>query len=147
MEAYTPFPVEGLSEAIGFRRNGVPLACLLGGIFGGLLGFAMQTYAATWDYRLNVGGRPPFSWPAFVPITFELTVLCAAFGAIFGMLALNGLPRPHHPIFETPFFESRNASRFYLCIEATDPAFDRERTRLFLQGCDPQQVWEVHDAR
>jgi hypothetical protein len=97
------------------------------------------------DYPLNVGGRPLRSWPAFIPVTFELTVLCAALGAVLGMLALNGLPRPHHPIFETPFFVERNQSRFYLCIEATDRQFDKEDTREFLWNQGPAEIWEVRE--
>ena len=103
----------------------------------------MQLYSATVDYPLNVGGRPLHSWPAFVPITFELTVLAAAFGAVFSMLVFNGLPRLHHPIFETPFFRERNAARFYLCIEARDRKFLEEKTRTFLQEQGPEHVWEV----
>jgi hypothetical protein len=147
MDAYTPFPVEGLSEAIGFRRNGVPLTTLIGGIFGGTLGYGMQCYAAIHDYPLNVGGRPLHSWPSFVPITFELTILFASFAALFGMFALNRLPQPHHPIFETPFFEERNAARFYLCIQADDPRFDRDRTKEFLRQFAPEHIWEVGDGK
>ena len=147
MDAYTPFPVEGLAEAIGFPRTRVPLVTLLGGCAGGALGYGMQWYSAVYAYPLNVGGRPLHSWPAFVPITFELTVLCAAFGAVFGMLALNRLPEPHHPIFDTPFFEQRNASRFYLCLEADDPLFHSQSAREFLRSTRPQHIWEVSDDR
>ena len=143
MDAYTPYPVEGLAEELGFHRNGVPLITLLGGIAGGSFGLGMQVYSASYDYPLNVGGRPLLSWPAFVPITFELTILGACLAALFGMLALNGLPRPHHPIFETPFFAQRNASHFYLCIESTDGAFDREQTARFLRAQGAHHVWEV----
>lgn len=143
LEAYTPFPVEDLAETLGMRWTGVPLLTLLCGIAGGTGGYLMQWYSATIDYPLNVGGRPLHSWPAFVPVTFELTVLCAALGAAFGMLLLNGLPRPHHAIFNTPYFEERNASRFYLCIEATDVQFNREFTRQFLEEQKPAHVWEV----
>lgn len=146
MDAYTPFPVEGLAEAIGFRRNGVPLVALLGGIFGASLGFGMQCFSAMHDYPINVGGRPLYSWPSFIPITFELTILFAALAALFGMFALNRLPQPHHPIFETPFFEQRNASRFYLCIQADDPRFDRDRVSRFLRQLAPQHIWEVGDG-
>lgn len=143
MDAYTPYPVEELAEAIGMRRTAVPLVTLICGMIGGIGGYFMEAYSAVVDYPLNVGGRPLHSWPAFVPVTFELTVLCAAFGAALGMLALNGLPRPNHPIFETPFFAERNQSRFYLCIEATDRQFSREDTKEFLRKQRPEQVWEV----
>ena len=143
MDAYTPYPVEGLAEELGMRFTGVPLMTLLCGMAGGTLGYGMQFYSATIDYPLNVGGRPLHSWPAFVPITFELTVLAAACGAVLSMLIFNGLPRPHHPIFETPFFRERNASRFYLCIEARDRQFSPEKTRAFLEAQAPAHIWEV----
>ncbi len=143
MDAYAPYAVEGLGEALGMRFTGVPLATLLCGIGGGATGYAMQLYSAAVDYPLNVGGRPPHSWPAFIPITFELTVLAGAFGAALSMLVFNGLPRLHHPIFDTPFFTERNASRFYLCIEARDRRFDENRTREFLLKQGPEHVWEV----
>jgi hypothetical protein len=119
------------------------LITLLCALTGGLTGYGMQFYTATIHYPLNVGGRPPHSWPSFVPITFELAVLFAALGTVIGMLLLNGLPRPHHPIFETPFFEERNQSHFYLCVEACDPLFDLEGTRSFLLKQNPANVWEV----
>lgn len=143
MDAYTPFPVDGLAEALGMRFTGIPLTTLICGILGGSFGFGMQTYSAVIDYPLNIGGRPLFSWPAFVPITFELTVLAAAGSAALSMLIFNGLPRPHHPIFETPFFRERNASRFYLCIEARDRRFDAAKTKAFLASLQPEHVWEV----
>jgi len=143
MDAYTPYPVEGLAEALGMRFTGVPFTTLLCGIGGGSLAYAMQLYSAAVDYPINIGGRPLHSWPAFVPITFELTVLAAALGAALSMLILNGLPSPHHPIFETPFFWERNASRFYLCIEAGDREFHAVATRVFLEEQHPEHVWEV----
>jgi len=141
IDAYSPFPIEGLAEEMGLRFTGVPLAALLCGITGGTFGYAMQFYSATIDYPLNVGGRPPHSWPAFVPIVFELTVLFAALGTALSMLVLNGLPRLHHPIFETPFFAERNASHFFFCIEATDPQFGS--ARAFLDEQTASHVWEV----
>ena len=143
LDAYTPFHVEGLVEALGMHNTGVPIITLLCGITGGLTGYGMQYFAAAIHYPLNIGGRPLHSWPSFIPITFELTVLFAALGTVVGMLMLNGLPRPHHPVFETPFFEERNQSHFYLCIEARDPLFDRGETQQFLLKQKPANVWEV----
>jgi hypothetical protein len=140
MDAYSPFPVEGLAEAIGFRRNRIPLIVLIGGLVGGLGGYFMQWFSATIHYPYLVGGRPYHSWPAFLPITFELTVLCAAFAAVFGMLGLNGLPRPHHPVFYVPGFALASRSRFFLCIQAIDPLFDLEETRRFLEGLGSKEV-------
>ena len=143
MDAFTPYNVEALAEALGMKRNGVPLITLICGITGGLTGYGMQFFAATIHYPLNVGGRPLHSWPAFVPITFELTILFAALGGVIGMLALNRLPRLNHPIFETPFFTERNESHFYLCIESSDRRFDLEDTGAFLRSLAPLKVWEV----
>lgn len=143
MDAYSPFPVEGLAEAIGFRRNRMPLVVLLGGIAGGLTAYFMQWYTAVVDYPIIVAGRPYHSWPAFVPITFELTVLGAALAAVFGMLGLNGLPRPHHPVFNVPGFALASRNRFFLCIQAIDPKFDRDAVRTFLAGQNPREVHDV----
>ncbi len=143
MDAYTPFHVEGLAEALGMQWTGVPLITLLCGIAGGVIGYGMQTYSAIIDYPLNVGGRPLHSWPAFIPVTFELSVLCAALGALVGMLLLNGFPQPYHPVFNTPFFAERSHHRFYLCIEAADQMFDKDATQEFLREQGPVHVWEV----
>lgn len=143
LEAYSPFPVEGLDEAIGFHRSRVPLIVLLGGIAGGLTGFGMECFSAMYHYPINVGGRPLFSWPAFIPVTFELTVLFAAFSAVLGMLALNGLPKPYHPLFNVERFVLHGHDRFFLCVEATDPKFNREMTKRFLEGLQPKGVYEV----
>lgn len=131
-DAYAPWPVEGLAEAVGLPRNRVALLTLLGGMAGGLTGFGMQWFAAASDYPIDVAGRPFFSWPAFVPITFELTVLFGGLTAAFGMLALNGLPRLHHPVFYLPAFARASKDRFFLCIEAQDKKFALEETRAFL---------------
>jgi hypothetical protein len=143
MEAYTPFPVHGLPEALGFRHNKIPAVVLIGGILGGLGGFFMQWYSAAISYPIDVGGRPFNSWPAFIPITFEMTVLFAALAAVFGMLALNGLPRPHHPVFNAPNFALATRNRFFLCIQTRDPQFDMETARRFLQEHHPLAVNEV----
>ncbi len=143
MDAYSPFPVEGLSEALAQKRSRVPLIVLLGGLCGGLGGYFMEWYSMAVDYPLNVGGRPFHSWPAFIPITFELTVLGAAISAIVGMLALNRLPRPHHPVFNLPEFARASTDRFFLCIESSDPQFDPVATRQFLESLEPASVKEV----
>jgi hypothetical protein len=143
MDAYTPFPIEGLAEAIGFHRTWVPLIVLIGGIIGCLGGYYLQYWIAEINYPINVGGRPFNSWPAFIPVTFELTVLIAAFAALLGMLALNKLPMPYHPVFNVPEFELASRNRFFLCIEATDRQFDRTATKQFLESLKPRGVFEV----
>jgi len=143
MDAYTPFPVEELDEALGLGRTRLPLLVLLGGLVGCAIGYGLQYYAAAIDYPLNVGGRPLHSWPAFIPITFELTVLVAALSAVLGMLALNGLPMPYHPVFNVPGFALATRNRFFLSIEATDARFEREATMRFLRGLGAREVSEV----
>ncbi len=143
MDAYTPFPVEEVWEALGHHHNHVPLIVLLGGVMGGIGGYLLQYYTSVIDYPLNVGGRPFHSWPAFIPPTFETTILFAAFSAVLGMLALNGLPQPHHPIFNVPRFALASRDRFFLCIESVDPLFQHEETAGFLKGLNPREVTDV----
>ncbi len=143
MDAYTPFPIEGLAAALGFQRTRLPLIVLLGGIVGGLGGYLMQYWIAAIDYPLNIGGRPFNSWPAFIPVTFELTILVAALAAVLGLLVLNGLPMPYHPLFNVPRFELATRNGFFLCIEARDPQFDRDATRRFLASVKAREVYDV----
>ena len=143
MDAYSPFEVEGLAEAIGFKKTRVPLVVLLGGIVGALTAYGMQWYSAAIDYPLNVGGRPLHSWPAFVPITFELTILFAALAGVFGMLAMNGLPRPYHSVFNVPEFKLASQTRFFLCIEAGDHVFKKDEVENFLHSLGAISVSEV----
>jgi hypothetical protein len=143
MNAYSPYPIEELSEAIGFHSNRLPLIVLIGGILGCVGGYALQYYTSVIDYPINVGGRPLHSWPAFIPITFETTVLGAAIAAVLGMLALNGLPMPYHPVFNAPRFELASRNHFFLCIETRDPKFDAEATRRFLESLSPHEVTDV----
>jgi hypothetical protein len=143
MDAYSPYAIEGLAEAIGFEKTRVPLAVLLGGICGALTGYGIQWYSAVVDYRLNVGGRPFHSWPAFIPITFELTILFAAIAGTLGMIFLNGLPRPYHPVFNAPEFKLASQSRFFLCIEARDELFRADHVRDLLTSLGADNVTEV----
>ena len=143
LDAYTPFPMEELAEALHFHDRRLPLVVLCGGIFGCLGGIALQYWVSAIAYPINVGGRPLLSWPSFIPVIFETTVLCAALAAVLGMLALNGLPRPHHPLFGASRFQLASRDRFFLCIEATDPRFDLAGTRRFLEGLKPDAVTEV----
>jgi hypothetical protein len=142
-DAFSPFPVEGLDEVVPHRGPSLPLLVLIGGLVGCALGFGMQYYVSVMYYPMNVGGRPYLSWPSFIPITFELTVLCAALTAVFGMLGLNGLPKPYHPVFNVPRFALASNDRFFLCIEAIDPQFGLEHTRKFLESLKGEHIAEV----
>ncbi len=142
-EAYTPFAIHGLSEALGFEKTGVPMIVLTCGVFGAVVGFSMLWYANVISYPWNIGGRPPNSWPAFIPITFELGVLGAGVSALVAMLALNRLPMPYHPLFNVARFELASRDRFFICIESADERFQRETTRAFLETLDPLFVMEV----
>jgi hypothetical protein len=143
MDAYTPFPVHGMDEAIAFEDNRVPWTIFICGLLGAAGGYFLQYYISVMDFPINSGGRPYHSWPAFIPVTFECTILLASFGAFIGMLAYNGLPKPYHPIFNAPRFELASQDRFFLCIEAADPKFDREETERFLESLKPQLVSAV----
>lgn len=142
-EAYAPFPVEGLAEAIGFRRSRLPAVVLVGGLVGGVGGYLMQWFAAVRSYPEEVGARPLHSWPMFVPVTFETTILFAAFAAFFGVLLANGLPRLAHPIFDAPDFELASRNRFFLVLRTDDPAFDAATAGALLDSTSPLRRAEV----
>jgi hypothetical protein len=143
VDAYSPFPIEELVEALELHHSRLPFIVLLGGIAGLLAGFGLEYWAATVAYPFSVGGRPFFSWPAFIPAAYETTILFAAGSAVLGMLALNGLPQPYHPVFNVPAFALATRDRFFIAIEATDPRFSRTETRAFLLGLGTTDVYEV----
>ncbi len=143
VDAFTPLPVEGLAEAVGFHRTRLPLVVLIGGVLGGLTGFFMQYYANVFSYPLNVAGKPFNSWPSFIPITFELTILGAAIFCVFGLLAMNGLPAPYHPVFNVERFALATRDRFFLLVKARDKQFDLAKTKAFMQGLQAREVSEV----
>ena len=145
MDAYSPFPIEELHEALGIHSTRLPLIVLIGGLCGCLGGYLLQYWVSAVAYPINVGGRPFHSWPAFIPVTFECTILVASLSAVLGMLALNGLPMPYHPVFNLPRFALASRNRFFLCIEAQDPRFDLDRTRRFLETLGAQEVSSVAD--
>lgn len=142
-DAFTPFPVAELDDALGIRRSALPWIILAAGIFGGLAGFAMQYFANVIHYPLNIGGRPVNSWPMFIPITFEMTILFSAFTAGIAMMLLNGFPKHYHPVFNVPSFSKASSTSFFLCIEEADAKFDREKTKEFLQSLNPVEVSEI----
>jgi hypothetical protein len=143
MDAYSPFPVPDLAESLGFRHDSVPLLCLIGGLIGGCGAYILQYWINVIAFPINVGGRPLHSWPSFIPVTFEMTVLFASFGAFFGMWALNRLPQPCHPIFNSETFLAASRDRFFLCIETVDPLFELDATREFLLSLKAHSVEEV----
>jgi hypothetical protein len=142
-EAYAPFPIEELVEAVGHPHTRLPVAVFIGGLLGGLSGYLLQYITAVHTYPLNIGGRPLHSWPAFIPVTFECTILGAALTAVFGMLARNGLPMPYHPLFHIPRFARASSDLFFLCIQARDPKFDISAVTEFLRSLGPKGVQEV----
>lgn len=143
LDAYSPFPIEDLSDALHLHKNRLPLIVLAGGIVGLLGGYLMQYYVTVWQFPINIGGRPLHSWPSYIVIAFETTILFAAGSAVLGLLALCGLPMPYHPVFNAPRFALASRNRFFLCIEAADPLFDRGATTDFLHSLEPREVSEV----
>jgi hypothetical protein len=143
MDAFSPIPIEELNEALDLKRTRLPLLVLLGGILGGFAGFSLEYWVSVIAYPMNVGDRPLNSWPQFIPVTFETTVLGAALTAFVGMWALNKLPQPYHPVFNVEAFGRASTDRFFLVIEATDPRFDRMGTMQFLENQHPVGVSEV----
>jgi len=143
IDAYSPFPVEGLAEAIGFHKNRVALVVLVGGLLGLLSAYGLQYWVAVITYPVNIGGRPLQSWPSFIIVTFELTILFGGLSAVFGMLALNGLPMPYHPVFNVPEFKKATENKFFLVVFSSDPKYDPAATRSFLQGLSPRMIAEV----
>jgi len=143
VDAFTPYPMEEVIEALHQHDSKVPWLVFLGGCAGAFAGYSMQYFAAVIDYPMNVAGKPMHAWPMYIPITFELTILLASFSAVFGMLAINGLPMPYHPLFNVPGFKRASSDGFFLCIEARDPHFDRQATAKFLEGLKPVEVHEV----
>ena len=142
-DAYSPFPIEGLTEALGAPHTKLSILVLLGALVGGISGFLMQYWMEAIDYPKNVGGRPYDSWPAFIPATFEMTILIGSFTAVIGMFVLNGLPQPYHPVFNVPQFRTASRDGFFICIESTDAKFDSDETRRFLESLNPIGVYEV----
>jgi hypothetical protein len=145
MDAYSPFPIEPVWEALGVHDRPVSFFVLCGGIVGMFAGFGLCYWVSTIAYPLNIGGRPYNSWPAFIPVTFELTILFASFAAVLSMIGLNGLPMPYHPTFNVPSFQRASQDKFFLAIEAADPKFDRTKTFDFLKSLGPREINEVEN--
>jgi hypothetical protein len=143
LDAFSPFPIEDLTDALHLHKNKLPLIVLGGGITGGMTGFLLQYYVTVINFPINIGGRPLDSWPSYIIITFELTILFGALSAVLGLLGLCGLPMPYHPVFNAPRFALASNNRFFLCIESADPLFDVAATGDFLRGLEPHEVTEV----
>ena len=143
LDAYSPMPIEELHEALGLPQTKLPLIVLGGGLTGALVGYGLQLWSSTIAYPLNVGGRPLHSWPSFIVPTFETTILFSALAAVLGMIVLNGLPMPYHPVFNAKRFAMASRDRFFLCIESIDPKFDQTETRRFLESLGPREVSDV----
>lgn len=143
VDAFSPYPIEELSEALGFHKSKLPLLVLMGGAAGLVGGYGLQYWTSVIDYPLNIGGRPFHSWVSFIPVTFEITILLAALTAVLGMLALNGLPEPYHPVFNVERFALASKDRFFICIESADPRFDHAETWRFLVSLGPRVVSDV----
>ena len=143
LDAYSPFPIEQLNDVLHLHKNRLPLLVLVGGLVGGTLGYLLQYYVTVVYFPINIAGRPLLSWPSYVVITFEMTILFAALSAVLGLLGLCGLPMPYHPVFNVPRFAHASRNRFYLCIEARDPLFDRAKTSAFRETLEPKEVSEV----
>ncbi len=144
-DAFTPFPLHEIDEALGIKRSILPFLCFGGGIVGLLLGIGLQYFVHVIDYPIIVGGRPHLSIPAMVPPAYELTILLTAFTAVFGMLFLNGLPRPYHPVFNVPRFALATREKFFLLIESRDAKFNYEETKSFMESLKPQEVFDVEE--
>jgi hypothetical protein len=142
-DAFSPFPIHEIDEALGIKRSILPVLIFFGGLTGTLLGVSLQVFVHYIDYPLNIGGRPYLSWLSFVPPAYELTILLAGFTAVFGMLFLNGLPRPYHPLFNVPRFALATREKFFLLVEASDPKYSYDETRAMLEGLDAQEVFDV----
>jgi hypothetical protein len=143
LDAYTPFPIEELHEVLHLHKNKLPLIVLIGGLLGGLTGYLMQYFVTVIYFPINIGGRPLHSWPSYIIITFELTILFGSIAAVLGLLGLCGLPMPYHPTFNVPRFSAATHDRFFLCIEAADPLFDLQNTSRFLETMEPKEVSQV----
>lgn len=144
-DAFSPFPIHEMDEALGIKRSILPLLVFFGGVAGLMLGISLQVFVHYIDYPLNIGGRPYLSWILFVPPAYELTILLAGFTAVFGMLFLNGLPRPYHPVFNVPRFALATREKFFLLIEAADDKYEYAETKAFMEGLKPQEVFDVEE--
>lgn len=144
-DAFSPFPLHEIDEALGIKRSILPVLVFFAGVIGLLSGLALQVFINYIDYPLNVGGRPYLSWPSFIPPAYELTILFAGITAVFGMLFLNGLPRPYHPVFNVPRFALATREKFFLVVETDDSEFEYEKTRKFLESLNPQEVFDVEE--